>query len=143
MSQEQIDVQAAVAQLKQTMRDAITTAQSGDVSTVETQRQIACVEQRLDEAAMLLSLATGTNQPVTLHVQPVLRAALEADKAARRVLNTDIDITKLSLEEQARAVESMELAESAYTQWRALSALSMLHLSNVFRLVEQRNVDGE
>lgn len=143
MSQEQIDVQAAVAQLKQTMREAITTAQSGDVSTVETQRQIACVEQRLDEAAMLLSLATGTNQPVTLHVQPVLRAALEADKAARRVLNTDIDITKLSLEEQARAVESMELAESAYTQWRALSALSMLHLSNVFRLVEQRNVDGE
>lgn len=143
MSQEQIDVQAAVAQLKQVMRDAITTAQSGDVSAVETNRQIACVEQRLDEAAMLLSLATGTNQPVTLHVQPVLRAALEADKAARRVLNTDIDITKLSLEEQARAVESMELAESAYTQWRALSALSMLHLSNVFRLVEQRNVDGE
>lgn len=134
--QEQHDTQVSIAALHTEMRKAIELAGT-DRSHVETRRMINAVEQRLTEASMLLSLAIGTNVPITLQVQPVLRAAMEADKHARRVLNTDIDITGLSQEKQDEMMQMMELAEEGYAQWRALSALSLMHLSEVFRIVDK------
>ena len=135
---EQQDVQTALAEVGIQARKAIEDiASQDDMPDVEARRAIAAIEQRITEAGMLLSLATGTNQPVTLHAQHLLGAVLEADKAARVVLNTDIDISQMTEEQQAEALQMMELAEEGYNQWRALSALALMHLSDIFRRVDK------
>lgn len=132
------EIQTKLSELQALALTAIEAAASeGNMTEPEVARQVQSVMQRLNEAGMLIALATGNTQPVTLHVQPVLRAAMEVDKAARRVLNTDIDITHLTPEQQAEAMQMMELAEEGYAQWRALSALSMMHLDSVFRSVSK------
>lgn len=106
--------------------------------TDEEGRRIAGhARMRLREAAMLLDLTTGKNEPIHYSLGALMRAVFAADKRAKQILNVDIDLANKSEEEFADILNLFELATIGYYQWRCLSSLALMHLSQSLMLMER------
>ena len=129
-------VQTQLHEISRLMDDVIRTT---NLTNAEAQRLSDQARQRLNEAGMLLNLATGKSEPIHFSLGALMRAITTADDQAKRIMNADINITGKTEAEYADMMSMFELANAGYRQWRCLSALAMMHLSQALITMQQAN----
>jgi hypothetical protein len=129
-------VQDKLNEISQLMEEAI---RGTDLTNSEAQRLSEQARMRLREAGMLLNLATGQSEPIHYTLGALMRAVMTADEQAKRIMNADIDITGKSEHEYAEMMSMFELANAGYRQWRCLSSLAMMYLSQALITIQQVN----
>ena len=91
-------------------------------------------QQRLDESAMLLSLVSGGGVKLHPNVHPLAHHINVGDDMARLLLDQDLDFSQLDESQIDELTNTLTTAEAAYQQFRVLSTLAMLHMSQALTL---------
>jgi hypothetical protein len=92
---------------------------------------------RIREAGMLLNLATGKAEPIHYSLGALMRAVTQADDNAKRIMNADISLEGKTEQEYVDIMNMLELAHAGYNQWRCLSSLALMHLSDSLIKMQQ------